>query len=514
MKFNLTKSKAIAIAVAAVLTVAAAVTVITVGIIRNQPENVAIRAIADTFGSFQEREEIAPLLSIVKGGSIEANSGKIEHEWWKTSRFQDGLEGKYTFFDGSASGKLYFSENALMLDSLKVKKGDVSIDSSVYLSDKLIYVKDNTDEDRAFGLNLTKKISNQIEDSIFAYDSHSDYSLSKLFTKKDYENLIDELDRLFKSGSKNAEFTKDLGELVRSLAKDTVDIIMANTEVSDEVDTVTLGYEQAEARIITITARPLQLSKIIEELYVEILASEKLKVFVKKYNDTLTQYLGLDAESADKDARDLYYELIDATDSTIDALCESIEDSAKKLTVQIVTPKRRDTLLKFSASYGSDLLFAVDFGKKGLEKTDYIALLDGDENEIFVYRVESRKDSYSASIEISEEEVFVFEYDKERGKYEIAINDNTKYHLHSIKITGGLEIKKGVYSLSLEKYVEENKDIAPYPTGSVDTYFFDLSATLKTKDRFPPTPKSYTALSDIRATDFKKWLRQFGTQLG
>jgi len=182
----LTKTKLIIIIAIAVLAIGIVATIITVNAIKNKPENVAIISIADTFGSLQSRKEIAPAIKLLKSGSIKFDVGKITDDWEEmlsiSSLFSSGSD---TVFDGKIEGKLYLSENAIMLDAFKLNIEDIDVDGSAYISQNLIYVNEKEFLGGAYGIDLIN-LSGQIEDSIFAYSSNSEYSLSNVFNRKKY----------------------------------------------------------------------------------------------------------------------------------------------------------------------------------------------------------------------------------------------------------------------------------------------------------------------------------------
>jgi len=506
----LTKTKLIIIIAIAVLAIGIVATIITVNAIKNKPENVAIISIADTFGSLQSRKEIAPAIKLLKSGSIKFDVGKITDDWEEmlsiSSLFSSGSD---TVFDGKIEGKLYLSENAIMLDAFKLNIEDIDVDGSAYISQNLIYVNEKEFLGGAYGIDLIN-LSGQIEDSIFAYSSNSEYSLSNVFNRKKYNDFLENLDNFEDSSqSESTALANDASKLLEALAKDIWDIVVDNVKITEEKKNVRVGGDKIKARVITITATPLDISDIVNDIYEKIFVNgKKIDSFLSKHEDTINKLL----ESSNIEIEYLYDDFLNVMEDGIDGLCAMIEEEMKDVKIEIVTPKRDSTLLKLTLNLDGDDAIVFDFGKKGVKKTNYISITsDYVEKEIFTYTTKTSKDSFTATVETFEEEVFNFEFDKKNESFTIKIVDN--YTTYEIK--GGLKIKDGVYTVSLDEttrkfdYYSEKSGYV-YSYSRTDIYRFDLNAVIDISDEIPTAPKSYSGLADITDNDIKKWLEKMG----
>lgn len=503
----LTKTKLIAIIAITVIAIGITTSLITVNAIKNKPENVAIASIADAVDSLQSRKEIAPAIEFFKGGSIKFEVGKITDDWEEmlsvASQFYSGSD---TVFDGKIEGKLYLSENAIMLDAFKLNGEGFDIDGSAYISQNLIYVNEKEFLGGAYGIDLIN-LSDQIEDSIFAYSSNSEYSLSKIYNRKKYNDFLDMLNSLEDSQSENTAFANDASKLLEALVKDVWDIIVDNVKITDKKNNVSVGGDKIAARVITITATPEDISHIVKDIYEKIFVNDKkIESFILNHEDYINKLL----ESSNIEIEYLYEDFLNGMEDGINDICDMIAEEMKDVKIEIVTPKRDSTLLKLTLNLDGDDAIVFDFGKKGVKKTDYISITsDYVEKEIFKYTTKTSKDSFTATVEILEEEVFSFEFDKKNEAFTMKIVDNCTAY----EIKGGLKIKDGVYTISLDETTRKfdyssGKSGYVYAYSRTDIYHFDITVVIDISDKIPKPPESYIGLADITDSDIKKWLEK------
>ena len=189
------KTKLIAIILAVVFLVGAG-SIIGVAAYNNSPKTVAIKAIENAIEATLEREEVQPLYNMLKGGSLSFNVSKIEEDG------DDLLEG------GSISGKLYFSQDALMLDDFKSDAYGIDVSGKIYLSDEMFYVSEDEYLGGAYGFEFDK-LAKDFADSIFAYGSDSVYAIED---EEIYEAIIEALEKL-----DNEKIKKDSEKLLKKL---------------------------------------------------------------------------------------------------------------------------------------------------------------------------------------------------------------------------------------------------------------------------------------------------------
>ena len=118
------------------LIIASAILVVAIGagiafaVYVNAPENVAISAVTGVIEDFAEREEISPIVEILKGGSVSISAEKIEDD--------DGYD---VLNGGSINGKVYFSSDAIYLNDIDIELDGDEISGNLYVSNEKIYIE-------------------------------------------------------------------------------------------------------------------------------------------------------------------------------------------------------------------------------------------------------------------------------------------------------------------------------------------------------------------------------------
>ena len=144
-------------------------------IVKNQPENVAISAVAGVFDDVLERPEIEPLINMLKGGSVSVNMTELTYNDGKNDLFEEEGISKL-------GGKIYFSnDNKIFVENAGVDFEDGSIRGDIFLSDELLYVKSDI-LDGAYGVKFEDALDD-FEDSIFHKNGKSDFCRRRLFLR-------------------------------------------------------------------------------------------------------------------------------------------------------------------------------------------------------------------------------------------------------------------------------------------------------------------------------------------
>ena len=463
--------------------------------VKNQPENVAISAIAGVFNDALERPEIEPLVNMIKGGSLSLNM---------TSYEIDG-ENRFEELDISKlGGKIYFSDdNKLYIEKAGVDMNGESIRFDAFFSDELLYVKSDL-LGGAYGVKY-KEALEQFEESIFHKDADSDYSLDKSTS-----NYISELlERLADSSKDYEDMANDLTELLEYYVKAAWDIACETIEIESETKSVKLGKERVNARVITFSFDERDLSDIIDAFAEFIESDDRLQKFIDKYEAVFGEAL----ETLKLDSDDIVDELVDL----LDELAEEVDDFGE-VTVEIVTPKLSSKLLKATLKYEDGDYVAecsIDCGKDGIADTDRIAIsgkytrgnIESENTYIYavskndsksfksslVYEGSRYSDSYS-QYEV-ENELFNVSINKSKGSFTIEFLDGSR------AVTGKYSQSGSATKFTVQKLLsryDEDEDFEAYAELNLEIIFNE-------KDKMPSVGK-YKELADITEKDVDKLL--------
>ena len=166
------------IAILFVVVAIAVAAFIGVGIYKNQPENVAFDALIGTPSEFNARDEVRPVVNMLKQGSL----------YFGIKEAKDA-SGESVIGDLGAYGKIYFSEDAVMVKNLDVLYNDIWVYGDIYASEDLLYVSDEKILEGSIGIDR-KALSLSFQNSIFDYYSNSKYSIEDVSTYNDIMRLM------------------------------------------------------------------------------------------------------------------------------------------------------------------------------------------------------------------------------------------------------------------------------------------------------------------------------------
>lgn len=461
------KIKWIAIVLSAVLVVGAGIGV-GIGIYRNQPENVAEGAMMDVLEGFAARREIAPLANMLTEGSFSLAYNGIR------------VEDRDLFGGLKLGGKLFFSQSAVMLQGFRFENGDVKLAGDLYSSDKMLYLYEKEVLKGAYGVEYTR-ISEEFKNSIFAYDSNSKYAIG---SKADQEKLEKYWD------IQNTDYSKDTMRLVVTVSRDLWDIICANLVFEATDEEVYIHGEREKVRAVTVTLDANTSVEIMLDVYDYLSQNEDIKAFLTKYDEELTLLFEVDEANKDKTVAQLYEELLEKVEEKLDRLSQKIEDAfnGRTLSVRLITPRFRHTLVMLDAMFGGQELFALEIGMDGIEETDKITLhMDG---EKYFYEVTEDTDesfksalkSPSGSIELS--------WDKGREKYTLKIKSKgtseNEWQNMDWTFTGKVIVGEGKKTITLDKILIDEGEAK-----------CDICIVIDEKDEMPAAPTTFTTLSQI-----------------
>lgn len=459
--------KLIIIAVVAFLVFSGALGTI-IGMV-NTPERVAANALSNAFEDLAERNELAPLTKILSGGSVALS---IEDDGLYELM---GVEG-----DCEIGGKLYFSEDAFMLDELLISLDDKSLSGSLYFSEDLIYVTNEEILDGSWGIKRGELVENW-EDSLFAPDSDSDVALDEdtfALVGEVLKALDEEVDK---------ELMKDMEKLAERYTKKAWKLICEHATFESDTESVRLNGERKNARVITITVDGEATAAIMEEMCNYILDDDKLVKLVEKYGDRFATILEdqFDIDDVVEAFEDALKELEDNMDEMIDSIEDTMED---ELVVTVVTSTMSSKLLKFSVSYDRTDYVTVEFGHDGVRDTECISV-DIYEGAEIVYEItENTKDDLEAELSVNDTTIAVLAIDKDKDEYELELVD-------LCIIEGVLESKSDVTRLTIDtvKVGEEKYDD------------LGIVLTLDEKDKMPSPAKNVQPILALTMEDIEEW---------
>ncbi|MBQ3507010.1 MAG: hypothetical protein IJA91_00550 [Clostridia bacterium] len=471
--------KLIIIAVIAFLVLSGTVGTI-IGVV-NTPENVAARALSGALEELEKRDEIAPLTKILSGGSVTLS---IE---------DDGLyELMGTEDDMELGGKIYFSEDAVMMDELLIKMGDQSLSGSIYFSEDKIYVENEEILNGAWGLERGD-LADTWADSLFDPDSDSEVAMDK--------ESFDMIYELFKALDENVdkELQKDLEKVIERYQKQAWKLVRKYAEFDSVTDEIRLNGQRKDVRLITVTLDSKAVAAMVEDMCNYILDDKKLEDLVEEYSDRFADMLK-DVMDWD-DITDAYDELLKQIEDNMDDILDEIEDGMEdELVISIATPKASSKLLMFKVSYDRTDYVSVEFGHKGIRDTDCITIDIHEVCEVVYEITEDSKKNFEAELSVNDHQIAMMSIDKDSDEYELELVD-----LCTLK--GIWETKSGVTRISID-------------TVKVDDEKFNhlgIVLTFDEKDKMPAPAKSIESILSIDEKDIEKWaerLEEFAVGLG
>ncbi len=473
---------------------------ITAVAVTNSPKLVVARSLKKLSEDFTERSEIKPFQDIFNKGSLEFSLTSIK-------------ENNYDILKNSSlSGKIYFSQNAVMLNDANIKINGEKFSVDIYVSNEQAYVTEDKIIGGSYGIKYCD-IADQLSNSIFSPDSKSDYAIdSKIFDK-----IISTLDKVEENDSTYAT----LIEILEKIFSDLSEIIFENADFSSEKTNVRINGTKSKVRLITITFDSDAIENIIRETYDYLSSDELISGFIENYDEILTLFANEITGSYYASFADIYKDALEEYENNIDDLCDNISENIDTISLCIATPKTSSKLLKLELKIDKETLFSLDCGKKGIEKSNEISL----ETPFFKasYKVnENNKKKTSVDINISDNDNQSFEIsleiDKEKNSYTASyINSYESYssyygsYVYTDKYTvkGSIETNGDKTSLTVDKITNKySRDSGNNSYDYENEYVIklDCKVVFDTKDKMPSLIKKYNTLSNITNKDIDNWL--------
>ena len=481
--------KIIIIVIAIALVASAGVGIgVGVGIYQGQPEVVTLNAAVNALEGLSERQETAPLISLLQGGSIQF-SGYYDSA--KASGEEHGTKLEL-------SGKLYLSEKELLLNNLvgtltEYNGVEKELSGELYIGQDYSFLSNSEILGGSYGI-----VRGQTADSFL------DSEYAKGLTEEQKEMIFSALE--FYDSSADLDMRKEAEKILERYTKLLFKSFADNAEFEEDVKRVKLSDERIESRVITVTLTTEAIAEILRDLYDQAVEDEALESFFLKYSEYFEDALIANGALTDGDTVDeLYDELMEEAEDAID----SFEDRANEdegFEFELVTLKNSSNMCKLTVSSfykESDYrLFTLDLGKAGAKKTDKIQLTLGENAEIYTYEVKERSDedfkaqlTYKSAYIEEEENIFTLSIDREKESFRLSILDG------ECIIRGGISQKRGTATLTLDKVTLGE---ASYSDG------FELTLIFKSRDKASPSIKSesITSVFQVDSEDTEAWQRK------
>ncbi len=450
------KQLAIAILVMSLLIVG-----VTVGVSAhaNNPKTVVRNSIGDIVEELAERDEIAPIISVLTQGSVTIEA---------STEISDEEEIKM-------GGKIYFSDKDIYLENVHVKADGIKLDADFYLGEEYMYVTNDKILGGTYGI-VYDEIVNNLKKSIFAYDSGSEYAIPD---EETYDQLIKMLE-VYTDG-KLDDIPKDIEKIYERYTKILIKAVEKHAEYESDKDEVKIGADYMRARTVTVTIDEKAVVNIIKDVYEELKDDDDLRKVIAEYADyfegLMIDFGSLPEEGTeDFDIEEYYDEALDTLGDSLDELEDNIPEF--KVGVKLVTPTTSSTLLKFNIYArveGEKFdIITVDFGKKGIKDSDCLRI-EFQGAEIKYEITENNSKEYASSLKVSYGDgwmtIFKLSVNKKEDYYRIT----TPAELGDITIRGTFEQKGDKTTIGLDKI----------KVGEETIDGFEIKITLEEKDSAP-----------------------------
>ncbi|MBQ7387640.1 MAG: hypothetical protein IJW03_05700 [Clostridia bacterium] len=431
------------------------VAVIVVSAILSSPKVVFSNAISGAVKGFVKRDEIAPIVSMLKHGSLAVDA---EIEPTEDEKIELG-------------GKVYFSNKSIFFSDIVFDNGDMALEGSAYFSLDYMYVNSDKILGGAYGF-VAGDSESSFKNSVFA-EKDGDYELPE-----DSQTMVANYLRGYDEDIYN-EMYKDANKLIKKYEKKLKSLVSKYGEFEKETTKMKVDGERKNVRLVTLTITQDALVEIMEELYFYVETDSKLEDFFIEYADFFEEALIASGNvDEDFDAQEAYDDFLEEFEKYVDELDDSSKDDISYV-IKVATPKSSSKLIKLTVSMVDDddeeELYVVEAGSKGVKKTDKLVIKNG--NTTYTYEIkDDSMSAYKASLvheydsEWSddydyEETVLSIDIDKKKDKVKIGLNDgdtvlkgtfksnlfNTKITIDSITV-GEEKLDKANISVTLNKF--------------------------------------------------------------
>ena len=444
--------------------------------VAHHSDQLVMMTIADTITGLGEREEIAPITKMLNGGSLAFSTRDLSIE-----NAEEEIE--------SLSGKLYFSEDALMLEHLLVEGGAHDLDIDAYFSDDLLYFSENNYLKQAFG-SAPADLSDQFQNSVFAYENNTYYS----FNQTNSEQIF----AMCETISRADEIKKDQQELYEAIYKDVWEILCEHLVFSLNIEDVTHGDETHKRRVLYVTATEDALVEAAKNIYSYFEADERIPAYLEKYSSLLDV---MQSDQEDKGTLERYEEDLADIGESMTYYCESIRKEVdEQLTMRLVCPVFSKEMLFMQVTDGDEEIFLLDFGTQGVRKTAKITL--GAEDDLIVYEILKNDENEYQSRFGTDMDYFNITVDKQRNTFSASytcLHDN-------LEIVCSCDIfwEDQQTHIRLKRCEIYDTEQQGNPTFIGDVSF-SLNLIITESDPMPAAPTQYQSIADLTVDRIMAW---------
>ena len=394
----------------------------------NKPENLFFSVLSKAADDLKDRDEIRPVTKCFDGGSLEF-------------MIKNDQDNDYTT-DTEISGKMYFGNDAFMLEDFVLKNDISDISFSLYGAKNVFYVESDKLLNGAYGIKLGN-LAGEFESSIFAYGSGSKYAIED---EEYYNSLLHDLREIDKHV--NSSFYSDGQKLLEGYIKKFKKTAVENLEFEKTTEDVLIGKESYNLRKISMTIDKEDIITIIDEFNAFLKTDEDLKNFTEEYRAELNLMFAEDMKA--EGYTDIYEYLLMNIDNTVRTMKEQIMPNLAdgSVMINLYTKSASKKLLKLEIYTGKKELIDVDFGAKSIDEADIITLKC--EDLTAVYTIDQNDDEkYSAKLAVNSVTIFSITNDRKEEKFDFT----THSALGDTSYRGSMTNKNGVININLDETV-------------------------------------------------------------
>lgn len=446
-----------------------------VAIYNNTPQVAAKNAIAGTFEELAQREEFQPVLDMLQKGSLDIKANV------DTSKMDEKVIEEMGDFSATAEvgGKIYFGEEEIYLENLHLNANipdkEFKFSADAYLGTEYGYISNDEILGGTYGF-VKGEMTDAFKNSVWADE----------LDQETYDMVVSFLEKLESTDTK--ELSKDAQKLIDNYYDFITKSIAKHAEFEKKTKDVKVGGEKVKSRVITVTIDNDTIINVVKDLYEEVKEDEDLREFVvsniEEVKETLTSYIPMPEEYADKDIDDLYDDLIDQMGDYMDEFEEEMDSVKTKVVIEVVTnpmsSNMRKLTVKIKESGKSMELFSLDLGVEGIKDTNLIQLTIA-ENRVFTYEIEKNDSKYYESklttgrltgdgdIE-GEAVIFKLDIDRRDESYSLKIMED------EVKVSGALIVDGKTTTITVNSLEIEGEKISKG---------YEISLIINTKDKMP-----------------------------
>ena len=446
----------------------------------NTPQAVFRNALAGFVTDLGEMPAIKSWLNMCQHGSLEMKA-EIDAGRLAASMGETGVYGYV-----NAGGKFYYSSTGMFIQNLNMElvspadNINVNVSGDIYMGTDYAYIRNDNILGGTIGF-VAGETAKAFENA-----SWKDQIPTESF------DMILQILKIY-DGEMN-EAAEDAIEEIKPVVERYISVISAslekNAKFTEEIKTVSVGGEDVESRVVTLTVDEKAVVGFINDLYAEIKNDSELRGLIVKYGNMLKDYTGGTGE----ELAQMFDQMLAELGPQLDSLDEEIPPFA--IMASVATPKDASTLRKLEVSMrdGAEdaetaTLVTLDAGKGGVKDTNRVELNIMDET-IVAYNIDQNDENgYKASLVVNSYgdivTLFAVDVNKQAGTYTLSIpeaqfamggtfkvdGDKTTIVFNSLTLEG--ETYNQGFSMTL--VIDENDEIPNVIGKDQVTNVFDLT---------------------------------------